>query len=273
MVKGSSGKRTPTGGTSRVAKVRSDLEVSALRSQLTAAHEKLAGMESLIMTADHQLRAEQARTAQMTQEAQMSHGSAEEYVMKMLLVMDESHRRHGEWESAQQIASGHLQTAFLRIQAEMGAYQHSEQALNAARSGLEQAQASEVDTQQRLCNVEAASSQISALAMERQMQATELEGFVHQLRTAVHEQSEYLQNRNVDFRKQFVETQELKEELQQKDLKLVLQAANDIKLALPGASIAHQYFNIVERAGGADEGTQALIKAYEMQADKQARSK
>ena len=61
--------------------------------------------------------------------------------------------------------------------------------------------------------------------------------------------------------------------LQQKDLKLVLQAANDIKLALPGASIAHQYFNIVERAGGADEGTQALIKAYEMQADKQARSK
>jgi len=53
----------------------------------------------------------------------------------------------------------------------------------------------------------------------------------------------------------------------------VLQAANDIKLALPGASIAHQYFNIVERAGGADEGTQALIKAYEMQANKQARSK
>lgn len=61
--------------------------------------------------------------------------------------------------------------------------------------------------------------------------------------------------------------------LQQKDLKLVLQAANDIKLALPGAGLAHQYFNIVERAGGADEGTQALIKAYEMQADQQARSR
>jgi 3-hydroxyisobutyrate dehydrogenase len=60
--------------------------------------------------------------------------------------------------------------------------------------------------------------------------------------------------------------------LQQKDLKLVLQAANDTKLALPGVSLAHQYFNIVERAGCADEGTQALIKAYEMQADKQARS-
>jgi 3-hydroxyisobutyrate dehydrogenase len=60
--------------------------------------------------------------------------------------------------------------------------------------------------------------------------------------------------------------------LQQKDLKLVLQAANDNKLALPGVSLAHQYFNIVERAGCADEGTQALIKAYEMQADKQARS-
>ena len=60
--------------------------------------------------------------------------------------------------------------------------------------------------------------------------------------------------------------------LQQKDLKLVLQAANDIKLALPGVGLAHQLFNIVERAGGADEGTQALIKAYEIQASKQARS-
>ncbi|NKB68076.1 MAG: NAD-binding protein [Candidatus Latescibacteria bacterium] len=60
--------------------------------------------------------------------------------------------------------------------------------------------------------------------------------------------------------------------LQQKDLKLVLQAANDIKLALPGVGLAHQYFNIVERAGCADEGTQALIKAYERQAGREARS-
>ncbi len=60
--------------------------------------------------------------------------------------------------------------------------------------------------------------------------------------------------------------------LQQKDLKLVLEAANDVKLALPGTSIAHQYFNIVERLGGADEGTQALIKAYEAQAGSEARA-
>ena len=60
--------------------------------------------------------------------------------------------------------------------------------------------------------------------------------------------------------------------LQQKDLKLVLEAANDIKVALPGVGLAHQFFNIIERAGCADEGTQALIKAYEMQADKEARS-
>ena len=60
--------------------------------------------------------------------------------------------------------------------------------------------------------------------------------------------------------------------LQQKDLKLVLEAANDVKLALPGVSLAHQYFNIVERLGCADEGTQALIKAYEAQAGKEARS-
>ena len=61
--------------------------------------------------------------------------------------------------------------------------------------------------------------------------------------------------------------------LQQKDLKLVLEAANDVKLALPGTSIAHQYFNIVERLGGADEGTQALIKAYEAQAGTEARAR
>jgi 3-hydroxyisobutyrate dehydrogenase len=46
--------------------------------------------------------------------------------------------------------------------------------------------------------------------------------------------------------------------LQQKDLKLVLQAANDVKL--------------VERMGLEDEGTQALIKAYEAQAGCEARA-
>ena len=39
-----------------------------------------------------------------------------------------------------------------------------------------------------------------------------------------------------------------------------------------GTTLAHQYFNVVERAGCAEEGTQALIKAYEMQAGKEARS-
>lgn len=60
--------------------------------------------------------------------------------------------------------------------------------------------------------------------------------------------------------------------LQQKDLKLVLQAANDVKLAVPAVSLAHQYFNIVERMGLEDEGTQALIKAYEAQAGCEARA-
>jgi 3-hydroxyisobutyrate dehydrogenase len=60
--------------------------------------------------------------------------------------------------------------------------------------------------------------------------------------------------------------------LQQKDLKLVLEAANDVHLALPGASLTHQFFNIVERHGWEEEGTQALVKAYEVQAGKEARS-
>ena len=61
--------------------------------------------------------------------------------------------------------------------------------------------------------------------------------------------------------------------LQQKDLRLVLQAANDIKQAVPAAGMVHQFFNIVERQGCSEEGTQALIKAYEAQAGKEARAK
>ena len=61
--------------------------------------------------------------------------------------------------------------------------------------------------------------------------------------------------------------------LQQKDLKLVMEAANDVKLALHGVSTAHQLFNVIEGAGCGEEGTQALIKAYEAQVGIQARAK
>ncbi len=51
--------------------------------------------------------------------------------------------------------------------------------------------------------------------------------------------------------------------LQQKDLRLVLGAASELGLGLPGASLAHQLFNAVEAAGEGDEGTQALVKSLE----------
>lgn len=51
--------------------------------------------------------------------------------------------------------------------------------------------------------------------------------------------------------------------LQQKDLRLVLGAANELGIGLPGVSIAHQLFNTIEAAGEGDEGTQALVKALE----------
>ena len=60
--------------------------------------------------------------------------------------------------------------------------------------------------------------------------------------------------------------------LQQKDLKLVLEVANDANLALHGTSTAHQLFNVVEGAGCGDEGIQSLVKAYEAQVGKQARA-
>ena len=51
--------------------------------------------------------------------------------------------------------------------------------------------------------------------------------------------------------------------LQQKDLRLALAAADELKLALPGMSLVHQLFNTVEAAGMGEKGTQALVTALE----------
>jgi len=52
--------------------------------------------------------------------------------------------------------------------------------------------------------------------------------------------------------------------LQQKDLKLALEAASELSLPLPGTGLAQQVFRIAEAAGASEEGTQALIKALEI---------
>lgn len=51
--------------------------------------------------------------------------------------------------------------------------------------------------------------------------------------------------------------------LQQKDLRLILEAARAAHLPLPGVSLVHQLFTAVEADGCGDEGTQALVKALE----------
>jgi 2-hydroxy-3-oxopropionate reductase len=51
--------------------------------------------------------------------------------------------------------------------------------------------------------------------------------------------------------------------LQQKDLRLVLQEANHLRLALPATSLVHSLFNALETIGSDTEGTQALIKVLE----------
>jgi 3-hydroxyisobutyrate dehydrogenase len=51
--------------------------------------------------------------------------------------------------------------------------------------------------------------------------------------------------------------------LQQKDLRLVLQEADQLHLALPATSLVHSLFNALETAGAGDEGTQALVKVLE----------
>ena len=50
---------------------------------------------------------------------------------------------------------------------------------------------------------------------------------------------------------------------QQKDLRLALEAADQVGLPLMGTSLIHNLFRVLEAEGLADEGTQALVKALE----------
>ena len=51
--------------------------------------------------------------------------------------------------------------------------------------------------------------------------------------------------------------------LQQKDLRLVMDAANLNHTPLPTASLAHQLFAVVEAEGRGDDGTQSLLRIFE----------
>lgn len=51
--------------------------------------------------------------------------------------------------------------------------------------------------------------------------------------------------------------------LQQKDLRLVLQEADRLQLALPATGLVHNLFNALESTGADNEGTQALVKVLE----------
>lgn len=51
--------------------------------------------------------------------------------------------------------------------------------------------------------------------------------------------------------------------LQQKDLKLVLEAADKLSLALPGTALTHQLYQAIEARGLGAEGNHALVKALE----------
>jgi len=51
--------------------------------------------------------------------------------------------------------------------------------------------------------------------------------------------------------------------LQQKDLRLVLEAARELKISLPGTALVNQLFQSIEADGRGEEGIQALVKALE----------
>ena len=51
--------------------------------------------------------------------------------------------------------------------------------------------------------------------------------------------------------------------LQQKDLRLILEAAREMHLSLPATGLINQLFASLEASGEGDEGTQALVKVHE----------
>jgi 3-hydroxyisobutyrate dehydrogenase len=59
--------------------------------------------------------------------------------------------------------------------------------------------------------------------------------------------------------------------LQQKDLRLALEAGRAAGAPLPGTALVHQLYEALETRGLADEGNQALVKAIELLADVEVR--
>ena len=55
--------------------------------------------------------------------------------------------------------------------------------------------------------------------------------------------------------------------LQQKDLRLALEAGDRMHLSLPGLALTHQLYGALERRGLGDEGNQALVRALEYISD------
>jgi 3-hydroxyisobutyrate dehydrogenase len=51
--------------------------------------------------------------------------------------------------------------------------------------------------------------------------------------------------------------------LQQKDLRLAMALANEVRVPLPGAALVQQLFSAVEAGGGGKLGVQALVLALE----------
>jgi 3-hydroxyisobutyrate dehydrogenase len=56
--------------------------------------------------------------------------------------------------------------------------------------------------------------------------------------------------------------------LARKDLRLILEAAEDLCLPLPGVALVQQLFSGVAALGGHDDGTQALVRVYDRLAKK-----
>lgn len=62
-------------------------------------------------------------------------------------------------------------------------------------------------------------------------------------------------------------------DLQQKDLRLALDAAYATKTSLPGTALTHELYTALQQAGGGREGNHSLIKAIERLSGVEARAK
>ena len=164
-----------SGSRGRVAAI--DPEAKALRLKLAKSHEELAGMSTQMRQMQQMLSQERANTSALEDEANQSNRLAHEWVAKTVMIAREAENREAIWQAAQAEQTARVNQTYAGLCQEIEAYRSSQAQLEVAQDQLQGVADSESDANTRLCLLEAASSQMTAIADQRVLQVQQLEQF------------------------------------------------------------------------------------------------